>query len=417
MCSATLGAGALSLPYAFQHLGVAGGALALFITASAAQYSVTLLVSAISATGTKSYEELTVYTFGKTLGFVVEVNILVFCFGSVIAYTVAVGDLLEPLIMLPSIQAMAPWLNRQLVMCLFWAGCMLPLSLVERLSALQCSSLFGVCSLFYLVLSVVAHALLLRIYGHMNVASALYGYHDGVDLLVLNWKSMEGLAIITFAFTMQVNVPSLYEELPQRSTRRMSVVTARCMSLCTVCYLLVGLAGYRDAPTSPNGNLLGNYCIASSRLPSRLMQAAFVAMAFSVVMAFPLNVHPCRYALDVLLFGRQGWADRQLRHVGLTILIAGSGLLVALYVPGINVVFQLMGSTSSAFVCFVLPAIFALRLDLPEARGISGGLACRALLFGGATLGVVATTVTLSGLFSGEGAVAGAYDPCNRGAL
>ena len=103
---------------------------------------------------------------------------------------------------------------------------------------------------------------------------------------------MEALSIITFAFTMQVNVPSLFEELPRRTPRRMGIVSGRCMALCSVCYMLVGLAGYRDAPTSPNGNLLGNYCVTSSSLTSHMMQAAFVAMAFSVVMAFPLNIHP-----------------------------------------------------------------------------------------------------------------------------
>ena len=196
----------------------------------------------------------------------------------------------------------------------------------------------------------------------------------------------------------------------------MGLVSGRCMSLCAICYMLVGLAGYRDAPTSPNGNLLGNYCVTSRAVGSRMMQVAFVAMAFSVVMAFPLNIHPCRYTLDVLLYGHLGRVDRTVRHVAWTLLIAGSGLLIALYVPGINIVFQLMGSTSSAFVCFVLPAIFGLRLDLPETHGLWRGFACRALLFGGAALGLVATAVTLSGLLgssSGE-AVQKAYAPCSN---
>jgi amino acid permease len=416
MCSATLGAGALSLPYAFQRLGVVGGALAIAVTASAAHYSVSLLVGAITVSGAKSYEELTVYCFGKTMGFVVEVNILVFCFGSVIAYTVAVGDLLEPVLLLKPVQDVAPWLDRQVVMCLFWAACMLPLSLVERLSALQCSSLLGVLSLFYLVLSVVAHALISRVYGHTDdldaAAAALYGRSDGVYLLTLSWGSLEAFSIIMFAFTMQVNVPSLFEELPQRTPRRMSIVSGRCMALCATSYMLVGLAGYRDAPKSPNGNLLGNYCVTSSAPTSRMMQVAFVAMALSVVMAFPLNIHPCRYTLDVLICGRFSEVDRTVRHVGWTLFIAGSGLLIALHVPGINIVFQLMGSTSSAFVCFVLPAVFGLHLDLPETRGLQNGLACRALLLGGAALGITATAVTIITMLNGDDGPRQTYEPC-----
>ena len=97
MCSATLGAGALSLPYAFQSLGVCGGLLLLLLTAGASHYSVVLLTSSIEKTGTRSYEELTVRLFGKWMGVLVELNIIIFCFGSAVAYTIALGDLLHPL--------------------------------------------------------------------------------------------------------------------------------------------------------------------------------------------------------------------------------------------------------------------------------------------------------------------------------
>ena len=76
--------------------------------------------------------------------------------------------------------------------------------------------------------------------------------------------------------------------------------------------------------------------------------------------------------------------------------------------PGINVVFQLMGSTCSAFVCFILPAAFGLRLSLPEAggpyRSLLGTVACTLLLVGGVAVGVLATASTISGLMAGEDA-------------
>ena len=109
-------------------------------------------------------------------------------------------------------------------------------------------------------------------------------------------------------------------------------------------------------------------CVSADTHASRLMQPAYAAMAISVLMAFPLNIHPCRFTLDVMVCEHlcgAGDSRKLLRHVAWTCLIATSGLLVALYVPGINIVFQLMGSTSSAFVCYVLPAAFALRLPAP----------------------------------------------------
>ena len=101
-----------------------------------------------------------------------------------------------------------------------------------------------------------------------------------------------------------------------------------------------------------------------------------------------------------MFFQQFGAQKSALRHILWTLLIASLGLLVSLYVPGINIVFQLMGSTSSAFVCFVLPAAFALKLRVPEVRGPIGCIGAWALLLGGTVLGAIATVSTLTTLGS-----------------
>ena len=150
---------------------------------------------------------------------------------------------------------------------------MLPLSLVERLSALQCSSLFGVLSLFYLVASVVVHALLAFFawYTSEHIPSASSDLFDGstqsVQLLSLSTRSVEAMSIIVFAFTMQVNVPSLYDEMPRRTPARMRTVSSRCMLICFACYALIGIAGYCEWPRSPFGNLLSECAILACPCP------------------------------------------------------------------------------------------------------------------------------------------------------
>ena len=332
MCSATLGAGALSLPYAVEQVGAAGGVLMLLLTSAASHYSTVLLVSAIVQTGTRSYEELTVRLFGRTMGAITEVAIVLFCYGSAIAYTMALGDLVHPF-------ASPLGLDQRTTICLIWLFLMLPLSLVEKISQLHWPSLFGVLSVIYLVLSVVAHACLCAVQ-EFTIASAaaptasaesaglerIVGGEDG-RMYLFAWgpSSMEAVAIALFAFTCRVNVPALrgargggrsiwcpapppsqllfpaaaegpystppqphMEQRTQRQTPQhqqqpnpqqkqqqellpvtkrsepMKKVSFRAMCICLTCYLLVGLAGYRDAPSSPNGNLLKNYCVVAS---------------------------------------------------------------------------------------------------------------------------------------------------------
>lgn len=100
LCSATLGAGALAIPSAFAGAGLGSGALMLVMGGLATIFSIRLLLEAARVTRSRSYEDLTVHVFGKGMGLAVEVCIIVFCFGTAIAYIVAVGDLLDPVIAL-----------------------------------------------------------------------------------------------------------------------------------------------------------------------------------------------------------------------------------------------------------------------------------------------------------------------------
>ena len=65
MCSATLGAGALSLPYAISQMGLLLGLGLLAATACATHYSISLLVGAMGATRLHSFEEL---NYGEICG-------------------------------------------------------------------------------------------------------------------------------------------------------------------------------------------------------------------------------------------------------------------------------------------------------------------------------------------------------------
>ena len=158
-------------------------------------------------------------------------------------------------------------------------------------------------------------------------------------------------AIVLFAYTCQMNVPSIYYELDSRSPATMRAVSARAMSICAGCYLLIGLAGYADFPASDQGNLLNNYCLldpaqsAFSAKQPDVMGPAFAAVGFTVLMSYPLNLYPGRDSLDLVLFSGWGEAHRYKRHVGLTLAIAAPALGLALLVPDISLVFSLMGGT------------------------------------------------------------------------
>ncbi len=433
MCAAIMGAGCLSLPQAVASLGVVPFGVLILFTAVATHYSIVLLIAAIDATGCRSFEDMSALVIGTWTGHAVELAIIVFQYGTLVAYTIAVGDVLSPILRIDAVKDAMPWLNRELVQVIFWACLMLPLSFVENISSLQITSLLGQLSLLYLVLAVTVHSLIdtaaapEATFGSLALAGPALG------------PASSASAVIMFAFTCQVNIPSLYDELQTRTPDSMRAVSLRACAICVLCYVLIGVFGYANFPHTTQGNILNNYCLldphksAQAEDPPRVILPAFGCLTLTVLMAYPINIFPTRYAIEVMCYpkawlleaqgaademdgaaergaGMSGWAKA--RHVALTLAIASLTLLTALALPSIDTVFALMGGTCSAFVCYIIPSAVAWRLAdrVPQNRTLVGRLAVVGLGAFGTIVGVLSTTTTIIDLFKHDNST---YDSCD----
>ena len=261
LCTATLGAGCLSLPHAFQQMGVIPAVALCILTGMASHWAIILLADALEATGCTSYEEVAVHAFGKRNGQLVGAAVFLIVFGSAVAYTIALGDIIEPFVAHVSEHAGAPWLTRELCLTVVWAVLMVPLSLVDKVSQLQFTSLFAVLALAYLAIAMSVHfAIDASIAPEQTVGK--------VHLVEFDTGTASALALVLFAYTCQMNVPSICFELNDRSARTMSAVSSRAMAICAAIYIAIGFVGYADFPTSTQGDLLKNYCLITPSLTS-----------------------------------------------------------------------------------------------------------------------------------------------------
>eukprot|EP00567_Pseudictyota_dubia_P008320 CAMPEP_0197436832 /NCGR_PEP_ID=MMETSP1175-20131217/4205_1 /TAXON_ID=1003142 /ORGANISM="Triceratium dubium, Strain CCMP147" /LENGTH=858 /DNA_ID=CAMNT_0042966215 /DNA_START=8 /DNA_END=2584 /DNA_ORIENTATION=+ len=319
LCGATLGAGVLSLPFAFSHAGLGLGATLLALAALSSVRSIDLLIKACDATGADGYEALAMRLCGIWVVWLVEGCIFVYCFGTAIAYIVAVGDMLQQGVIGTMGDKLPSFVNREFVMTLFWATIMFPLSLSKRIDRLRYASIVGIGSVSFLVAAAVIHSV-------RDLASP--ETPEGADTGdVMLWAvSLRGVLracpIMIFAFSCQVNVCAIYHDLgPTNSTAtigddasnngsvsgtetpskasRMARVTRLGVLVCISLYVLMGVFGYLDFGSFTQDNILKNYCIHDTRDP--LMIFAFICITVTVVMAFPLNILPARTTIEGVL--------------------------------------------------------------------------------------------------------------------
>ena len=107
--------------------------------------------------------------------------------------------------------------------------------------------------------------------------------------------------IFFYAFSCQVNVAQIFEELPGRhgnnpeKLRAMRHVTVLGVSVCGLLYACLSLVTLSDFGDKIKPNVLSCYDLGLRGQP--LLHVAFLGMALAVVIAFPLNIFPARVSL------------------------------------------------------------------------------------------------------------------------
>ena len=414
LCSATLGAGVLALPYALKQAGLVWGAVLLLISAISTLYSLQLLVTACHVLHEYTYEGIVQTCLGKRARTITEISILLFCGGCAVAYVITVGDILGAL-----------HLPRQVCMILVWTTTMFPLSLLKTMTSLQAASGVGIFSIGLLVVVAIIHLL------HDSKEQQQQQMLPSFESLLWPANGMTSVLmacpLVLFAFSCQVNVCAIYKELNDKP--HMTRVLWVAVTVCAILYTAISLAAYLDFTTSVQPNVLQNYCPSSSH---PLIQMAFGGMTVAVVMAFPLNIFPTRVTLEglyekkkkkhhhneaevelalsvgtnevveplLLLSLPQSYYNEEDQvpfnwssHFLITLGICGTVLGLALVAPNISVVFGLLGGTTSSILGFILPGLVGMKVDAHPGRA-------QLLVVIGVVIGILTTAVTVYSTFS-----------------
>lgn len=261
LCSATLGAGALSLPYAFSLTGLIPGVILLLLSGYLTILSIDVIIASCVNTKLYKYEDVAMRLVGRSAGRILEASLLIFCFGTAVAYIVAVGDILDmgfrSMVHATSEADKSGWLamySREKIMILFWLCIMLPLSLQRHMERLEKFSSLGVLSIIVLVISATIHSIshgeIFASEKHDTEQESVHAV-DFCSMLWPNsfWDVVQAFPIIIFAFSCQVNVCAIFEELntcTDTKEKTMKRITRSGITLCISLYLAIGCFGYLD---------------------------------------------------------------------------------------------------------------------------------------------------------------------------
>ena len=383
LANCAIGAGVLATPYALSKFGYVGGALVIFIAALLVAFTLITLVCAGSEFGSTSYQGLVRDAFGKRASQFVSASLVVYLFGSCVAYLIIIGDsyskVVGTLARLDSSAGIPWWASRHFAIAVVASFLVTPLSLLREMSRLAPASAMALMALAYTALAIMFD-------GITRSSSAA----DGVSAVAfrMDVDSISAVPIIVFAFQCHIQVLAIFSELSagspnepgigedvepiagrdieRKRLRRMYQVVALAVGFCFVGYLLVAEFAYTSHP-DVTSNVLDSYDKSD-----KAMLLATALMGCSAVASFPVNHHAARAALDDLLASVFGWTECApgqalvMRHATQTIAFVLGTSMLAFSLGDLGKVFELIGATCGSLVMFVIPALILLHPRMRE---------------------------------------------------
>jgi len=353
---AIVGAGTLSIPYAFRKTGLLVAFLMLTLCGLAAFFSLHCLVTSSRFISEEaSYRSLALKSMGVRGAQFAQVCLLLNVFGTAISYLVAAASILELVFDVIFKHGTPTLLTQRNLVCFIGSLIVFPLALNRQMGALRFTSLSGITCVSYLVFAII--------YEYFNLCSdydtCFWSSKSNIsteDIAVSDWESvMRGVPIFVYGYTCHPNVLPLYLELQRRSTKRMHKVMRTGLSFAWFLYILVGAFGFLTFRHATDGNILTNDFHHDA-----VVVIGAIGMVVSVTFTIPLFIHAFRYNFSSLVMQTDYLETKQ--HFTITLVCMALVTAIAAFVSDISTVFGILGSTVNPTICFILPGIFYCKL-------------------------------------------------------
>uniref|UniRef100_A0A096MHP5 Sodium-coupled neutral amino acid symporter 2 n=1 Tax=Poecilia formosa TaxID=48698 RepID=A0A096MHP5_POEFO len=398
---AIMGSGILGLSFAMANTGIALFVILLVTVAIFSLYSVHLLLKTADEAGALVYESLGHKAFGIPGKLAASCSITMQNIGAMLTYLYIIKYELPVVIQFFAGATHGEWyINGDYLVIMFSVNVILPLSLLKNLGYLgYTSGLSLLCMVFFLIMVIIKKFQIpcpLPLPGNeTNITPHSDNTTTDDDTcepkyFVFNSQTAYAVPILTFAFVCHPTILPMYEELKDRSRRKMQNVANVSFLAMFIMYLLAALFGYLTFNIHVGPELLHTY--SRYYRDDILLLAVRLAVLAAVTLTVPVLLFPIHTSVGHLLFPGKDFS--WIRHAITTLtLLAGTNILV-IFVPSIRYIFGLCGASSAVMLIFILPSALYIKLVKKESmKSVQKIGATMFLIFGMAVM-----FVSLSGV-------------------
>ncbi len=354
-----VGGGILAIPLTFRLCGAIPATLMLVFFATLSHYSSVLLAQVAEMTSTKTLEVAALRLLGPRGGLLLQISMLLKCFGSLVAYLIVMGNVfpqlicnhlyagtesepdsstrilasktlkvpLEPVDPKPAVHVVVDDCiiggvdARTATILMIVAAILMPLSLLRSVNALRFGSALCLVMVFSLILIMATQAVMHPATWDSALVedSSWAGWMSGLGADDPVEGFLRSLGILVFAFTAQHLVFPINAELTTRDGSKGGSIMFSLISrltYVTVCiaYWVMGYSGFASFGIAVRADVLQNLG-AEEGGGSAVITLLKIGFVSTLVFSYQFNIFAARPALDALLFEARGKDDEYPSYV------------------------------------------------------------------------------------------------------
>lgn len=373
----SVGAGMLSIPYAFKSMGLVLGICVTVFVALLSFYTLWLTIKASESVREYDFKSVADKLLGRFAGIPYEVFVFVICYGAATVYLIIIGQLLP--------DVFREWIGRNSYLANknYWTAIMMIptviLCALPSIGILSNFAIFSVISAFYIVVVIIIKFFTVAAQGKLTVV--------GVNLLPTDpFSAFGAFPILFLSFGCHLTVLSLYKDMKNRTSTKMTISAGATVSIVLIIYLVLGITGLIIFKGDTFDNVLKNFS------PSEYYATiAKFGLTVQLVLSYATLHYACRNSIEAMFF--KTWQFDWFRWILLEIILVGSMLGIAAMFSEIVTLFSLVGAVAGVFVFYIFPALLYMRAESSWPKRIPAIL----VLIVSAILGILGTvSVTIS---------------------
>uniref|UniRef100_A0A3B3ZYK3 Sodium-coupled neutral amino acid symporter 2 n=1 Tax=Periophthalmus magnuspinnatus TaxID=409849 RepID=A0A3B3ZYK3_9GOBI len=356
--NAIMGSGILGLSYAMANTGILLFVILLVAVAIFSLYSVHLLLKTANEGGALVYEQLGYKAFGMPGKLAASCCITMQNIGAMSSYLFIVKYELPIVIQSFLGTSNGEWYtNGDYLVLLVTAVIILPLSLLKNLGYLgYTSGLSLLCMVFFLIVVIIKK---FQIPCPEDACTPKYVVFNSQ---VQDQITVYAVPILTFAFVCHPAILPMYDELKDRSRRKMQNVANVSFLAMFIMYLLAALFGYLTFNIHVEPELLHTYSkVYKSDVVLLIVRLAVLT---AVTLTVPVVLFPIRTSVNQLMCASKDFS--WVRHTLITLVLLGGTNALVIFVPTIRDIFGFIGASAAAMLIFILPSAFYIKLVKKE---------------------------------------------------